>query len=179
MDHNSSHIETGIHVARSTVLSVQRCPKRKQSSNEFEEFGATIRNAQKARNSSVSIHVMCCKSQQPDRQDTDSKKLQCQSQVGGDPQHRVKGDPLKQKDTNIEAFEVKWSFSETPRDVADSKSTSGGMLCVFGDQIYVPKPRPCKKQRVVSHNSTEAEVPSLDIGLGKEGYQDNIVGYCD
>ena len=44
----------------------------------------------------------------------------------------------------------------------DSKSTSGGTLCVFGCHTFVPM---CKKQTSVSHSSTESEIISLDAAL--------------
>ena len=50
-------------------------------------------------------------------------------------------------------------------DLEDSKSTSGGILCIFGSQTFVPISWMCKKQTSVSHSSTEAEVISLDTGL--------------
>ena len=47
----------------------------------------------------------------------------------------------------------------------DSKSTSGGILCLFGGHTFVPISWMCKKQTSVSHRSTEAEIISLDAGL--------------
>ena len=47
----------------------------------------------------------------------------------------------------------------------DSKSTSGGILCIFGSHTFVPISWMCKKQTSVSHSSTEAEFISLDVGL--------------
>ena len=41
-------------------------------------------------------------------------------------------------------------------DLEDSKSTSGGTLCVFGSHIVVPICWMCKKQTSVSHSSTES-----------------------
>ena len=38
----------------------------------------------------------------------------------------------------------------------DSKSTSGGLLCIFGSQTFVPISWMCKKQTSVSHSSTES-----------------------
>ena len=54
-------------------------------------------------------------------------------------------------------------------DLQDSKSTSGGLLCVFGSRTFVPITWMCKKQTAVSHSSAEAEVISLDAGLRMEG----------
>ena len=46
------------------------------------------------------------------------------------------------------------------RDLEDSKSTSGGTLCVFGSHTFVPISWMCKKQ-----TSTESEIISLYTGL--------------
>ena len=54
-------------------------------------------------------------------------------------------------------------------DPEDSKSTSGGILCIFGSHTFVPISGMCKKQTSVSHSSTEAEVISLDAGLRLDG----------
>ena len=51
----------------------------------------------------------------------------------------------------------------------DSKSTSGGTLCVFGSHTFVPISWMCKKQTAVSHSSTESEIISLDTGLRLDG----------
>ena len=51
----------------------------------------------------------------------------------------------------------------------DSKSTSGGTLCVFGSRTFVPISWMCKKQTSVSHSSTESEITSLDAGLRLDG----------
>ena len=42
------------------------------------------------------------------------------------------------------------------RDLEDSKSTSGGILCIFGSHTFVPMRWMCKKQTSVSHSLTEA-----------------------
>ena len=42
-------------------------------------------------------------------------------------------------------------------DLEDSKSTSGGLLCIFGSQTFVPISWMCRKQTTVSHSSTDAE----------------------
>ena len=55
-------------------------------------------------------------------------------------------------------------------DREDSKSTSGGTLCVFGSHTFVPKSWRCKKQIAVSHSSTESEIISLDTGLRLDGW---------
>ena len=59
--------------------------------------------------------------------------------------------------------------SDFAGDLEDSKSTSGGTLCVFGSHTFVPISWMCKKQTVVSHSSTESEIISLDIGLRLDG----------
>ena len=48
-------------------------------------------------------------------------------------------------------------------DLEDSKSTSGGVLCIFGRRTFVLVSWMCKKQSSVSH--TESEIISLDAGL--------------
>ena len=55
--------------------------------------------------------------------------------------------------------------SDFAGDPEDSKSTSGGTLCVFGSHTFVPISWMCKKQTAVSHSSTESEIISLDTGL--------------
>ena len=59
--------------------------------------------------------------------------------------------------------------SDFAGDLKDSKSTSGGTLCVFGSHTFVPISRMCKKQTAVSHSSTESEIISLDTGLRLDG----------
>ena len=54
-------------------------------------------------------------------------------------------------------------------DLEDSKSTSGGTLCIFGSHIFVPISFTCKKQTAVCHSSTESEIISLDTGLRLDG----------
>ena len=53
-------------------------------------------------------------------------------------------------------------------DLKDSKSMSGGMLCILGSHTFVKLSWICKEQTVVSHSSTEAEIISLDAGLRLE-----------
>ena len=55
--------------------------------------------------------------------------------------------------------------SDFAGDLEDSKSTSGGTLCVFGSHTFVPISWMCKKPSSVSHSSTESEIISLDAGL--------------
>ena len=54
-------------------------------------------------------------------------------------------------------------------DLEDSKSTSGGTLCVFGRHTFVPISWMCKKQTSVSHSSTQSEIISLDTGWRLDG----------
>ena len=60
--------------------------------------------------------------------------------------------------------------SDVAGDLEDSKSTSGGTLCVFGSHTFVPISWMCKKQTSVSHSSTESEIISLDTGLRLDGF---------
>ena len=59
--------------------------------------------------------------------------------------------------------------SDFAGDLEDSKSTSGGTLCVFGIHTCVPISWMCKKQTSVSHSSTESEIISSDAGLRLDG----------
>ena len=59
--------------------------------------------------------------------------------------------------------------SDFAGDLEDSKSTSGGSLCIFGSHAFVPISWMCKKQIAVSHSSTESEIISLDTGLRLDG----------
>ena len=59
--------------------------------------------------------------------------------------------------------------SDFAGDLEDSKSNSGGTLCVFGCHTFVPISWMCKKQTAVSHSSTESEIISLDTGLRLDG----------
>ena len=52
--------------------------------------------------------------------------------------------------------------SDFTRDLEDSKSTSGGVLSIFGSRTFVPVSWMCKKQTSVSYSSTESEIISLD-----------------
>ena len=59
------------------------------------------------------------------------------------------------------------------QDFEDSKSTSGGTLCIFGSRTFVPRSETCKKQTSVSHSSKEAEVCLFwDAGLRMNGVPD-------
>ena len=59
--------------------------------------------------------------------------------------------------------------SDFAGDLEDSKSTSGGTLCIFGSHTFVPISLMCKKQTAVSHSSTESEIISLDAALRLDG----------
>ena len=59
--------------------------------------------------------------------------------------------------------------SDFAGDLEDSKSNSGGTLCVFGSHTFVTISWMCKKQTAVSHSSTESEIISLDTGLRLDG----------
>ena len=59
--------------------------------------------------------------------------------------------------------------SDFAGDLEDSKSTSGGTLCILGSHTFVPISWMCKKQTSVSHSSTEDEIISLDAGLRMDG----------
>ena len=60
--------------------------------------------------------------------------------------------------------------SDFAGDPGDSKSISGGTLCIFfGSHTLVPVSWMCKKQTSVSHSSTESEIISLDAGLRLDG----------
>ena len=54
-------------------------------------------------------------------------------------------------------------------DLENSKSTSGGTLCIFGSHTFLPIRWMCKKQTSVSHSSTESEIISLGAGLRLDG----------
>ena len=56
----------------------------------------------------------------------------------------------------------RWHSSEI---FEDSKSTSVGILYIFGSHTFVPTSWTCKKQTSVSHSSTESEIFSLDAVL--------------
>ena len=55
--------------------------------------------------------------------------------------------------------------SDFAGDLEDSKSTSVGILCIFGIYTCVPISWMCKKQTSDSDSSTEVEIISLDAGL--------------
>ena len=57
--------------------------------------------------------------------------------------------------------------SDFAGDLEDSKSTSGGTLCIFGAHMF--QEVGCKKQTSDSHSSTESQIISLDKGLRLDG----------
>ena len=59
--------------------------------------------------------------------------------------------------------------SDFAGDLEDSKSTSGGVLCIFWRRTFAPISWMCKKQTSASHSSTESEIMSLDAGLRMDG----------
>ena len=59
--------------------------------------------------------------------------------------------------------------SDFAGDLEDSKSISGGTLCVLGSHTFVPISWMCKKQTSVSHSPTVSEIISLDAGLRLDG----------
>ena len=59
--------------------------------------------------------------------------------------------------------------SDFAGDLEDSKSTSGGTLCIFGSHTFVSISWMSKKQTAVSHSSTESEIISLGTGLRLDG----------
>ena len=59
--------------------------------------------------------------------------------------------------------------SDFAGDLEDSKSASGGTLCVLGSHTFVPTSWMCKKQTSVSHSSTESEISPFDAGLRLDG----------
>ena len=63
----------------------------------------------------------------------------------------------------FQEFDFAWGLE-------DSKSTSGGTLCIFRSRTFVPISWMCKKQTSVSHSSTESEIISLDAGLRLDGF---------
>ena len=54
-------------------------------------------------------------------------------------------------------------------DLTDSKSTSDNYLVLMGPNTFVPLSWMCKKQGVISHSSSEAEVVSLETAVRMEG----------
>ena len=59
--------------------------------------------------------------------------------------------------------------SDFSGDFEDSKSTLGGISCIFGSRTFVPFSWMCKKQTSASHSSTESEIISPDDELRMDG----------
>ena len=59
--------------------------------------------------------------------------------------------------------------SDFAGDLEDSKSTSGGTLCIFGSHTICSNKLDVQEQTSVSHSSTESEIISLDTGLRLDG----------
>ena len=59
--------------------------------------------------------------------------------------------------------------SDCAGDLEDSKSTSGGIMKIFGSRTFVPIGSMCKKQTSVSCSTTESKMISLDVGLRLDG----------
>ena len=57
------------------------------------------------------------------------------------------------------------------RGLKYSKSTTSGVLCMFGNRTFVQISRMCKKQTAVAHISREPKIISVDAGLRMEGCQ--------
>ena len=64
---------------------------------------------------------------------------------------------------------VLFQDSDFAGDLEDSRSTSGGVLCIFGSRTFVLVSWMCKNQTAVSHSSTDSEVISFDAGLRMDG----------
>ena len=62
-----------------------------------------------------------------------------------------------------------FKHSDFTGNLEDSKSTSGGVLCIFGSRTFVPIRWMCKKQTSVSHSYTESDKILLDAGLRMDG----------
>ena len=59
-------------------------------------------------------------------------------------------------DRASECFLMLFSDASFAGDLKDSKSTSGGVLCVVGPNTFVPISWLCKKQGAISHSTAEA-----------------------
>ena len=58
-----------------------------------------------------------------------------------------------------------WSDSSWADDPIDSRSTSGGFLCLVGTRTYVPLAWLCKRQGTTATSSTMAETIALEMGI--------------
>ena len=64
---------------------------------------------------------------------------------------------------------VIFSDASFAADLRDSKSTTGGLVCLVGPNTFVTLTWMCKKQGAISHSSTEAEIIALDALTRMEG----------
>ena len=64
---------------------------------------------------------------------------------------------------------VHWRDVDFAGCIRTSKSTSGGLDAMVGSRAFAPLAPLCKKQMVVSHSSTEAEIVSLDTCIRTQG----------
>ena len=64
---------------------------------------------------------------------------------------------------------VCFSDSDFAGDTRTSKSTTGCVVAISGPNTFVPINVLCKRQQVVSHSSTEAEIVALDVSIRTEG----------
>ena len=62
-----------------------------------------------------------------------------------------------------------WEICDFAGDLEDSKSSSGGIFCVFGSHTFFPTSWMCKKQTAVFHSSTESGIISLDAEFWLDG----------
>ena len=72
-----------------------------------------------------------------------------------------------------------FKHSDFTGNLEDSKSTSGGVFCIFGGRTFVPISWMCKKQTSVSHSFTESDKILLDACLRMDGLLalDLLVGF--
>ena len=69
--------------------------------------------------------------------------------------------------------------SDLVGDLEDTKSTSGGTLCIFGYRTCVRISWMCKKQSSVSHSPTGFEIISLDDRLRLDGLLVRALDFCN
>ena len=70
--------------------------------------------------------------------------------------------------------------SDFAGDLEDSKSTSGGTLCIFGSHTFVPISWMCKKQTSVWHGSTESEIMFFGCWIAHGWFTcSSSVGHCN
>ena len=64
-------------------------------------------------------------------------------------------------ETALSIVDCFFQVSDFSGDLDDSKSTSGGVLCIFESRTFVPIIWMCRKQTSVSNGSIESEAISL------------------